>query len=81
MPTRQTPYIIECCILCATLHTDAQQKAQAELDAIIGSDRLPTLADRPRLPYVEAFFWEIIRKYVIGIGVQSSYFVTVESCA
>ena len=79
MPTRQTPFLIECCILCATLHTDAQQKAQAELDAEIGSDRLPTLADRPHLPYVEAFFWETIRKYVIGIGVQSSYFVTVES--
>ena len=79
MPTRQTPFLIECCILCATLHTDAQQKAQAELDAEIGSDRLPTLADRPHLPYVEAFFWETIRKYVVGIGVQSSYFVTVES--
>ena len=79
MPTRQTPFLIECCILCATLHTDAQQKAQVELDAEIGSDRLPTLADRPHLPYVEAFFWETIRKYVIGIGVQSSYFVTVES--
>ncbi|KAF9239429.1 cytochrome P450 [Melanogaster broomeanus] len=30
------------------------KKAQAELDAVVGSDRLPTFADRPSLPYCEA---------------------------
>ncbi|THH06929.1 hypothetical protein EW146_g9466 [Bondarzewia mesenterica] len=42
------------------------QKAQAELDAVIGTDRLPTLADRAHLPYFEALFTEIFRMYTLG---------------
>ena len=55
-----------------TLQTSAQQKAQAELDAVIGTDRLPTLGDRVRLPYLEALYWEVIRAYFGGIGVYFS---------
>ena len=29
-------------------------KAQKQLDDIVGPDRLPTFADRPHLPYIEA---------------------------
>jgi hypothetical protein len=53
-----------------TLHTSAQQKAQAELDAVVGIDRLPTPADRVRLPYFEALFCEVLRVYIYGIGAQ-----------
>ena len=40
---------------------EVQYQAQAELDAIIGRDRLPTFADAPRLPYVQATIREILR--------------------
>lgn len=29
-------------------------KIQAEIDAVVGPDRLPTWADRPNLPYMRA---------------------------
>ena len=37
-----------------------QQKAQAEIDSVTGSNRLPTFEDRPNLPYVEALFKEVL---------------------
>lgn len=40
---------------------EAQKKAQEEIDRVIGSDRLPTIADRERLPYVRALCWEVLR--------------------
>jgi cytochrome P450 len=38
-----------------------QRKAQAELDTVVGRDRLPTFADAPRLPYVRAIVDEVLR--------------------
>ena len=40
---------------------EVQRRAQAELDAVVGRDRLPTFADAPRLPYVCAIIKEILR--------------------
>ena len=36
-------------------------KAQKELDAMIGRDRLPEFSDRPSLPYINAILKEVIR--------------------
>ena len=47
--------------LCMSLYPEAQKRAQAELDTVVGRDRLPTLADRPNLPYVEALVSEVMR--------------------
>lgn len=44
-----------------TLFPEAQKKAQAEIDAVIGSDRLPNFADRDSLPFVEALVKEVLR--------------------
>jgi cytochrome P450 len=44
-----------------TAFPDAQKKAQAELDAVVGRDRLANLDDRPRLPYLEALMKETHR--------------------
>lgn len=44
-----------------TLHLEAQKKAQQEIDAVVGSDRLPTLADRKHLPYTDALVTEVLR--------------------
>ncbi|KAH9938482.1 cytochrome P450 [Fomitopsis serialis] len=40
---------------------DAQKKAQAEIDRVVGNDRLPRLTDRDELPYVRALTWEVLR--------------------
>jgi len=40
---------------------EVQRRAQTEIDAIVGRDRLPTFADAPRLPYVLAIIKEILR--------------------
>ncbi|KAG1729789.1 cytochrome P450 [Suillus lakei] len=47
--------------LAMTLYPDVQKKAQAEIDGVVGPDRLPSFADRASLPYVEALAKEIIR--------------------
>ncbi len=38
-----------------------QAKAQAEIDAVIGNDRLPTFEDRDSLVYLEALVREVLR--------------------
>ncbi|KAL0563214.1 cytochrome p450, partial [Marasmius crinis-equi] len=43
------------------LHQDAQKKAQAEIDRVVGHERLPGLSDRESLPYVEALYKEVLR--------------------
>ncbi|QRV91232.1 cytochrome P450 family protein [Ceratobasidium sp. AG-Ba] len=42
-------------------HPDIQAAAQAEIDRVVGTQRLPTYSDRESLPYVEALFKEVLR--------------------
>ena len=42
-------------------YPDIQKKAQAELDAAVGRDRQPSLADRESLPYLNALLTECLR--------------------
>lgn len=42
-------------------HPAVQRKAQAEIDEIIGTDRLPNVDDRDRLPYLQAIIKEVNR--------------------
>ncbi|KAF9525797.1 cytochrome P450 [Crepidotus variabilis] len=44
---------------------DVQRRAQEEIDAIVGCKRLPTIEDRPSLPYVEALYRETLRWYPV----------------
>ncbi|KAI0264155.1 cytochrome P450 [Gloeopeniophorella convolvens] len=48
-------------ILAALLHPDVQKKAQAEIDAVTGLERLPTFDDRTLLPYTDAICKEVLR--------------------
>ena len=43
------------------LYPDVQKRAQAEVDSIIGNDRLPMLADRPRLSFLDQLISEVMR--------------------
>ncbi|KAI0712465.1 CyP450 monooxygenase [Earliella scabrosa] len=47
--------------LAMCLYPDVQKRAQAELDAVVGTGRLPDHADRRSLPYVDALVKETIR--------------------
>ncbi|EJD39100.1 cytochrome P450 [Auricularia subglabra TFB-10046 SS5] len=52
--------------LAMTLYPDVQRKAQEEIDALTGGERLPVYADRARLPYIDALVKEIHRWHPIG---------------
>jgi len=43
------------------LFPDVLQKAQAELDAVVGPDRLPTIEDFETLPYIRQTIKEALR--------------------
>ncbi|GLC67191.1 hypothetical protein PLESTF_000527500 [Pleodorina starrii] len=42
---------------------EVERRLLAEIDEVLGPDRLPTEADLPRLPYTEAVFNEALRLY------------------
>ncbi|KAI0767204.1 cytochrome P450 [Fomes fomentarius] len=49
---------------------EAQKKAQAELEAVVGPQRLPEFSDRDSLPYVNALMKELLRwRSVVPVGV------------
>ncbi|KAG1842639.1 cytochrome P450 [Suillus subalutaceus] len=48
-------------LLAMVLHPEAQAKAHAEIDRVVGKDRLPCFDDRPALPFVEAILRETLR--------------------
>lgn len=43
------------------LHPEVARKAQFEIDNLTGGERLPTLDDRPDLPYVDGVVEETYR--------------------
>jgi cytochrome P450 len=44
-----------------TLFPDKQEKAQQEIDTVVGPNRLPEFSDRASLPYLEAVLQEVLR--------------------
>ena len=46
-------------------YPEAQKKAQEELDAVVGLDRLPEFTDRDSLPYVNAVVKEVTRWHTV----------------
>ncbi|KAG8818503.1 hypothetical protein FRC17_010810 [Serendipita sp. 399] len=49
-----------------TIYQDVQRKAREEIDRVIGSGRLPTLADKGDLPYCASLVKEVLRWGVVG---------------
>ncbi|KAF4844007.1 O-methylsterigmatocystin oxidoreductase [Colletotrichum siamense] len=52
---------IDCFFLAMTLFPNPQEKAQEEIDRVIGTGRLPLASDRPNLPYTDALVKELLR--------------------
>ena len=51
------------------LYPEVQKKAQAEIDAVVGPNRLPEFHDRPSLPYINAIVKELSRwNLVLPLG-------------
>jgi cytochrome P450 len=48
-------------ILAMILHPESQARGQAEIDRVVGKDRLPNFDDRKQMPYIEAILREIMR--------------------
>ncbi|KAI0771958.1 cytochrome P450 [Trametes elegans] len=57
----QTVSAISTFFLAMSCFPEVQRKAQAEIDAVIGHDRLPTFEDKERLPYLNALVLEVLR--------------------
>ncbi|KAJ7052152.1 cytochrome P450 [Mycena amicta] len=58
-------------------YPEAQKKAQAELDAVLGHGNLPTFADQSSLPYVAALVKEVLRWRSI-LPIAAPHYVAVE---
>ncbi|KAJ5986380.1 hypothetical protein N7451_010745 [Penicillium sp. IBT 35674x] len=56
-----TDKVLEFFILASVLHRAEVQRAQQEIDSIVGEDRLPNFDDAARLPYLNAFIHEVLR--------------------
>ncbi|XP_045405382.1 cytochrome P450 1B1 [Lemur catta] len=48
-------------LLLLVRYPEVQARVQAELDQVVGRDRLPCMDDQPNLPYVMAFLYEAMR--------------------
>ncbi|KAG2357360.1 cytochrome P450 [Suillus spraguei] len=59
-------------VLAMVLYPDVQKRAQAEIDSVVGRDRLPTFEDRESLPYIDAILRETFRwEPVVPLGILS----------
>lgn len=58
---------------------DVQRRAQAEIDAIMGNDRLPTIKDRESLQYVNGLVTELLRWHNVGSSFSPTICVRTEN--
>ena len=56
-----------------TLFPEVMKKAQAEIDAVVGNDRLPDFSDRENLPYIDALSKEVFRWHAVAPTGQHTY--------
>ena len=48
-------------VLAMVRHPEVYRKAQEEIDRVVGSSKLPTLADRGELPFIDCIMKETWR--------------------
>ncbi|PAV17223.1 cytochrome P450 [Pyrrhoderma noxium] len=52
-------------ILAMVLHPETMKRGQEELDQVLGKNTLPTMDDRPKLPFIDAIRKECLRWQVV----------------
>lgn len=57
----QSVSAVQSFFLAVTVYPNVLKKAQAEIDRVVGSDRLPTFNDRMSLPCIDWIVWECLR--------------------
>ncbi|KAB5591457.1 Cytochrome P450 family oxidoreductase [Ceratobasidium theobromae] len=57
--TTTTVVLVNSFILMMSLHPEVAEKAQAEIDSVVGRGRIPDFHDRNSLPFTESVIWEI----------------------
>ncbi|KAF9236689.1 cytochrome P450 [Melanogaster broomeanus] len=68
-----TDSVLQVFVLAMVLYPDVQKRAQDEIQAVVGLDRLPDFSDRPHLPYIEAVLRETLRWHpVVPLGIAHS---------
>jgi cytochrome P450 len=45
------------------LYPDVQARARAEINSVVKHDQMPSIDDRPSLPYLDAVLREVLRWY------------------
>lgn len=53
---RQTIAVTSTFFYLMAKYPEVQKKAQAEIEQVVGTTRLPEFEDRPSLPYIEAMY-------------------------
>ena len=69
-----TSAFLQCIVLAFIAFPETLKKAQEEIDRVIGRDRLPTVADRDQLPYVNALMLEALRWHTV-VPMGSCFFI------
>ncbi|KAL1752889.1 cytochrome P450 [Schizophyllum commune] len=60
-------------MLALVMYPEVQRRAQADIDRVVGSERLPNFDDRPALPYIDAIIKEVLRMHPpLPIGLPHS---------
>ena len=56
-----TSGVLDAFLVAMIIYPEVQQAAQQEIDGLLHGRRLPSMADRPNLPYLNALVLELLR--------------------
>ncbi|KAH7928454.1 cytochrome P450 [Leucogyrophana mollusca] len=60
-------------LLAMVLYPEVQERAQALIDSVVGTGRLPNFEDRPSMPYIDAILRETLRWHPVApMGIAHS---------
>lgn len=76
---KQSNSVLMTFFLMMVTNPEIQKNAQAQIYAVVGNARLPTIKDRPSLPYVDAILREILR-YCPPVPLCESFHHLFSSC-
>ena len=77
MDAFQTSSTLLVFVLAMLFNPDVQTRAQAEIDSVVGTARLPVFDDRPSLPYIDAVLRETLRwRPAVPLGIPTVHCVT-----